>query len=361
MDKYIPFLKLKSNEIMALKVLEPSLKQIVTPFFDFPKKVEMTEDVFKRSAQALVKSLNKNIPDIHLFYLDNFDVNSSLIVDGEANYQYLINLLQERFFIPVLSIDRCENHVSAIQKSKESGILKSEIVGLRLCIDDFESFDIIDDEIKDLLSEALTVFESIDLIFDCRVCSHQNSEDIGLFIEDFIRKFSEKYNLRKAVVTGSSIPASISDLLKSGEHGVFDRNELLIFQSVYQRFRDEVELYLGDYTVVSPNYSDVDLPANVLPNVMTPRIIYSFDGHHYVLRGGALKGHPRGRKQYNDFSLEIIKGPYYRGADYSFGDNYLDEKSQNIGADVMPGTIIKPSVNAHITYMMKDYIPKVSI
>ena len=47
MNNYTPFLKLKSNEIMAFKELEASLKVACVPFFDIPKDDQLSEDEFK--------------------------------------------------------------------------------------------------------------------------------------------------------------------------------------------------------------------------------------------------------------------------------------------------------------------------
>ena len=58
MNNYIPFLKLKSNEILAIKELEAELQEEITPFFDFPQKKEnFTEDTFKNTTGTMVPSV----------------------------------------------------------------------------------------------------------------------------------------------------------------------------------------------------------------------------------------------------------------------------------------------------------------
>lgn len=89
---------------------------------------------------------------------------------------------------------------------------------------------------------------------------------------------------------------------------------------------------------------------------MTPKIVYSYENKHYLIRGGALRTHPRAQLQYNDFSGIIVGKPFYRGIGYSFGDEYLEEKSRFVGSGVMPGTILKPTINAHISYMIKSFL-----
>ena len=88
-------------------------------------------------------------------------------------------------------------------------------------------------------------------------------------------------------------------------------------------------LYIGDYTIVSPNYSEVSLPGNVMYNVMTPKTVYSYDNKHYFIRGGSLKTHPDGSSQFNEQARVIMSKPFYRGQHYSFGDSFIEEKSRS--------------------------------
>ncbi len=89
---------------------------------------------------------------------------------------------------------------------------------------------------------------------------------------------------------------------------------------------------------------------------MAPKVIYSYDDVHFVARGGALRTHARGNLQYNDIARDLCSQPFYRGPAYSFGDKFLDDKANGLGNKVMPSTILKPTINAHITYMVRDFV-----
>lgn len=356
MDNYVPFLKLKSNEIMALKVLEPNIKNKVTPFFDIAKKDDLNEDGFVDTIIKLEKSISRNIPDINSFYIDNFDIPSGFLVSGENNYRFVLDVFSAHNFIPVISIDRNNAHIVAVYDAKVSGALSSDVLAVRMAYPDFELYGAIREEIIGVLDSTIHEFSEVDLILDCRYCASLNPDLIGPKIVDFIDSFVAEYAIRKVILTGSTIPPSVGDMLDVNSHGEFVRNELAIFREVAVSSSEAERLYLGDYCVVSPNYSDATIPGYALLNVMTPKIVYSFDDKHYVIRGGALKTHPLGNAQYNVMSNSIVCNPIYRGIHYSFGDNFLDEKRQYIGSAVMPGTILKPMINAHISYMFKDFI-----
>jgi len=105
----------------------------------------------------------------------------------------------------------------------------------------------------------------------------------------------------------------------------------------------------GDYTTVSPFYSDKEFDPRILQKVTAPRLIYSFHQSHYVSRGTSLdKG---GHEQYLEMTKELCDQKFFR-EDYSFGEVYFAEKSKGVGGNATNATVVKPSVVAHITYMV---------
>ena len=356
MSKYVPFLKLKSNEIMAVKELDTDLRRALTPFFDFPYKKERSEEDFKRNAGRMFRSINRHLKDIPYFYLDNFDVDSNLVVDGGNNYAYLLSVFKDLPVVPVISIDRSDDHMLAVCEAKNSGDLKSDLVALRFVAEDFESFDVVADSIKERLGDTFGKFANIDLILDCRVCSNQVLDSLVSNANNFIQKFTNDYTVNKIIVTGPSIPASIGKILSVGYEVELPRLELDIFDGVCNAIGDDFDVVLGDYGIVSPNYSDLNIAPELFQNVMTAKILYTFDRHHFIIRGGAIKTHERGNEQFYDQAAIIVDNIFYRGAGYSWGDNFIDEESRSEGSLVTNSTILKPTINTHITYMLKDYV-----
>lgn len=354
MNNYIPFLKLKQNEIMGIKILETSLQNNLIPFFDFPKEDNITEAKFKVKVQKQKKSIETHLNNISSFYLDNYDISSDFIVNGNYNYKYLLEEFKDHDLIPVIGIDRNAVHMDTVIDCKKRGIITSDNLAIRITNEDFQDFDLVEDDIEEMLSDTMALFNNIELIFDCRLCINHTVAEVSSDIIDFIKKFSHKYTISKIIITGSSIPSSIADIVSTETEVIVDRKELEISSNVINKM--DQDIFIGDYTIVSPNYSEVNIPGNVMYNVMTPKIIYSYDKHHFIIRGGALKTHVRGYEQYNDQSAILVSKLFYRGAIYSFGDNFIDEKSRNIGKNVTPGSILKPAINAHITFMMSGYI-----
>ena len=355
MNNYIPFLKLKTSEILAIKELSSELKEVVTPFFDFPRKDNFDEDNFKNTTEKMVRSVTRHLSSIPGFYLDNFDIDSTFEIDGMNNYEYLLLSFNNCRVIPVVSIDRYDGHIGSVYNLKNEGEIESNVLAIRLVPEYFESYMAISDDIDDMLGEVIELFDYIDLIFDCRVCLNQDWRRISSDIINFAQSISEIYPIRKFVVTGSSIPPSISDITGVESQRIYTRAELRIWNEVNSALGDSLPLTIGDYGIVSPNYSDIDIIPEAMLNVTAPKIFYSFENNHFIIRGGALRTHPRGFAQYFDLAEILVSEEFYRGRDYSFGDDFLYEKSNSVGSNVTPSSIIKPTINAHVSFMLKDY------
>jgi hypothetical protein len=353
-NKYIPFLKLKVNEIGALKELAPSLKPVVTPFFDIAKKKSMSPeglaDVISRGA----KSVQKNLSQFPEFYLDSYDIDDYLFINGDHNYLHVVQEFKNTNFIPIVGLDRTPRRNAIVFEAKKSGLIKSSRIAIRLQSDDFESYKVVEQEIKDLF-KAGAAFTKWDLIFDNRVCINIDAMARAAKIVNFISEVASKLAIDRYIVSGSSIPASIGEILATEADLAHPRTELTIYRAVKAATGSQPVLF-GDYTIVSPLYSDLDIPAAALRNVITAKIAYTHGNVHYICRGGALRSHARGELQYNDIARAIIGSHFYRGAPYSFGDNFLDEKANFIGASVTASSILKPTINLHITYMLSGAV-----
>lgn len=350
---YVPFLKAKGGEIDALGALSTETKQSICPFFDYPRKAgKVTSEEFKVSTTRMMKKLARHVEGVHELYFDNFDLDDTQDVDGEDCYKYLLDSLchHEISVIPVVSIDRSEAHIKAVHELKSASVLLSEVVAVRLTVDDFQSFVVVEYELNEILSSIFELFSYVDLIFDCRVCSSLDATKVANQIEKFSLAFGEKYNIRRRVVCGSSIPASISEICPVGNTIDLGRQELDIFRKLPQ---NDDQFVFGDYGIVSPNYSDVDLPPEMLGNIMTAKIIYSYGQNHHVMRGRGLMAH--GYEQYFHMLSLLCAKEYFRGKEYSFGDKYFSERSEGEGTNCTPSTIVKPSVNAHITFMAQGF------
>lgn len=354
MINYIPFLKLKSNEVAALKELEKPIKSKVVPFFDIAKKRNMNSDQLKI---AIVKNSNKvktHLKDFDEFYIDSYDIDDSLLINADHNYRFIISEFKETNFIPVVGLDRTNYRNSIVFDEKRAGKISSGTIALRLQADDFENFALSEFDIFDVIDQGKGLFDHWDVILDNRMCRGINTAVRARSLAKFINDLTARMEFNRIIITGSSLTASIGEIIATEDDLHHPRTEIEIYSLVKSALPD-FNLTLGDYTVVSPLYSDIDIPLEAMRSVTTAKITYSYKDMHYISRGGSLKSHPRGDLQYNDIAKDIISMAFYRGIPYSFGDGFLNDKALFKGTKVTAGSILKPTINLHITYMAQDF------
>ena len=148
---------------------------------------------------------------------------------------------------------------------------------------------------------------------------------------------------------------AIKDKLKlipesPGIYQYYDKNDTIIYIGKAKNLKG-ITAYNLEF-----DYSDVQIRGELMRRVTAPKVMYIYEDRLHVKRGGAIEGHPRGNKQYNDLSVTLVGESFFRGSTYSFGDKFIDEKSKNIGNDATPSTIPKALINAHITFMLNDFI-----
>lgn len=355
MNKYIPFLKVKQNEIFALKSLSEDLKNIVVPFLDFPRKDGMTEQSFKTMVEKGVKSVNKNLSGFSNLYLDNYDIDDSILVDGIDNYKFIIESFSETEFVPVVALDRSSTRNQIVFDAKASGKILSDVVALRLQSEDFEEFELIAEDILELVEINDGLFSSWVLVIDNRLCLKTDVSKRCADIAKFITKCTAIHDFDQIIITGSSIPASIAEIVATETEVKLERIEVSIFQGVCNILGDAEFLTFGDYTIVSPLYSETSMPPEMMRNITAPKLVYSYENYHLILRGGALKTHSQGNLQYNDMASYLIALPFFRSESYSQGDLFIYENRTFTGKFITPTTILKPTINAHMTYMCQDF------
>ena len=352
-NNYIPFMKFKVNEVGSINRLNVGIKKSITPFFDIPRRDQLTKEIFDTLVSSLGKKTEKYLADFPYFFVDTIDIPDNIYPSGMTPYATVCSEFGIFSFVPVVGIDRSSTHNEAVFSSKQNNLISSDLFAIRVRHEDFANYAIVRDDFEELVNRGLQLFKKCILIIDSGFCLTLDMDKIGSQAVKFIHSARSFHNFSRIIFTGSSIPASIGDVVSAKSEVELERSELHAYEAIVKVFGEQVEL--GDYTIVSPLYSDITLAPEILLNVTAPKIIYSFERMHLIFRGGALRTHPRGSAQYNDIATKIINRSFYRGKDYSFGDEFLWEKAHGNGKTVTPSSILKPTINAHITFMTTSF------
>jgi hypothetical protein len=346
--KYIPFLKLKINELGALNKLEDELLENLIPFFDIAKPSKLNWENVEKVINDCEVRLSKDWGEEKKFYIDSYDIPDSIRIRGMHVYQYLLNKFLKFNFIPVVGINRNIDHNnSAFEFIKSNNIQK---VAIRFNIDDFLDYKLIEEEFLNLLNLAEDNFR-FDIIFDYRYLKNIDNLDFEINqLKKFLKELKRKIDIDNVIVTGSSVSANISDHLDTKQEQVIARLEWVVYNKIKNDIKD-INLIYGDYGIISPNYSDSDFDVRLIQNVASPKLFYTTLNEIHIFRGGAFKSHPRGRYQYFDLAKKLVNKNYFRGQYYSYGDSFIFDKSKNIGSPSSQGHWYQMLNNSHMTYI----------
>lgn len=360
-------MKLKGSEISAIIEIDPCDRSRVHPFFDFPRRdekktrdtlaeIKSKEENFLSALTKTSSRMKKRLPEISSFYLDNFDLEDDLLPNGKNTYEQIIEKFGSLGMIPVVGLDRAADHFNAIMGALVSGEFQHDRIALRLTEDDFNSFELIEDELTEIFENCLNSFKEIDVVFDCRVMKEGDEVKLSSKIVDFIKKLDDTFYIDRVIVTGSTIPASISNILGTKEDKAFARPECSLYDRIIAEYNFTPLLYMGDYTCVSPEYSDTDFYVEDMQNITTAKLMYPYSDKYdleqqYILRGSRVK---TDKTQYGRLALMITNNSknFYREANFSFGDRFIYQCAENIKTNATPSSIVKPLINLHLEYMI---------
>jgi hypothetical protein len=352
MIKYIPFLKFKKNEIEGVAQLSQQIRDQVVPLYDIPlsQKIMLEADINNRiriAENELIK-FQKNSP-VYPFFIDNFDIDDSINLGGAPQYRAVLARLAKYPIVPILAFDRDFDHNNAALDFIRA---KPGDIGIRLQQTDIESYNLTK---RNLLSiwPAITAAKArkIILLLDLRIVG--DIVETQQKIEHFLTSFNKDFQVDITAVTGSIIPGNIANLIGTNEIKHVPREEYRLWLSLRAAQGFDSILY-GDYCVVSPEYSDIDLEPELMNGVATPKVFYPYNDQFYIARGRRFRSHGYG--QYFGISDSIVNQPFFRGSGYSYGDKYIHDRSHlSLKKPAKGGsssTWIKSQTAAHITFIV---------
>jgi hypothetical protein len=352
MTHYIPFLKLKSNEIGAILEFEKKKSEKITPFFDIPRPSKHNEtNVLKRIAIG-----KKEITKLgsREFYLDNYDLDDTLKLRGIDQYKFILDNFSGSNFIPVTGLNRDPIHNKTAIQYSAAGICK---IAIRLTQEDIESYKLTKPQLAKLWAEIVDGgISTIHIILDLRIL-----DDIAYAEQcvcKFLQNFKQDFETQLIIIAGSSIPAIITALVTTNTTCSVDRKEWLL----WKRLKSQIDYSLiglinfGDYGIVSPDYSDEELDDWLIQSVAAPKVFYTYTDKFFITRGGAFKKHPDGYKQYFSIADVIVAQSFFRDINYSFGEKYIHDRSslsaKRPAKGGSPSSWLKATLASHITFIV---------
>lgn len=342
---YFLFLKSKLGDFNSTRYMD---KNGVVPVFDFISG-EKKEDKVESKQDKFIENIKKHHKKDFLFYIDHYDMNPDIRyrsgVHPYSKYHGLLSLGYNLGIVTGLDRDNdYENEVMSYVKSYDN-----LPVAIRLSYDDIIAPKIIIPTLKKLYIDITEYTSRVDIIIDCRVFN----EDIDRYFQK-IKRFIEEFEKLSidclVVITGSSIPEKINDVVKTGNHTYIDRGEKRLWDKIKVIHTDYTSFVYGDYGVVSPDFEELDTDG---PIPIVPKITYTFLDKYYLIRGFKTNLHKDGHGQYKTLAKDVTRLNNYRLSS-SFGEKYIEMiADQSNDKKGNPTTWITSTMVQHIDYVKK--------
>lgn len=355
-DCYVPSLRWRQGEYQALMRLSDDAKLRTVPLltipaieFDFelrqPKKtVHQHVHPFPRRYKAKWSTRSAWI-----------DVEASILAgsmnDGADVFTYVFDGLREfkAEAVPVITI-AADDKLIAIIKSIISKDRKG--LGLRARFEDImrPTFSA---SVRQLATKLGIELSDIDLFLDLGSPSY---EPYATFAGALITAFGMLADLglfRNFVLIGTAIPESMGDVTKEGAD--LPRHDWLFYNELLAKLPSAMRRpNYGDYTIVHPSFAPVDM--RMIKSA--GKVVYATSKVWNVVKGGAFRDNPQ---QMHGHCSEIIKRPFFKGANFSYGDRYIDQCAKREEEPSNQTQWKKVGINHHITLVLEDLATLVAV
>ena len=344
---YVPIVKSKQSEMLGLHHLESPIKQRIFPLVDLaaPSKEKDKADAIKY-VERNVKGLSRYLNGFSNVMLDSSEMDTGIrVAKGHHPLHEAASLLQEAGIrvIPVVGLSRDESHFDAAKSiAKKNG---EKIVSVRL--DDYDLDTPSESAIRliKLMQGTLRDFQ-IYLLYDFRDVFGKDSAALASRAAAITAKLNDIQPIA-TIVAGCGIPERMAQAVPSRSAGYIPRDEIEIWLQYQKTVTSGHPIIPGDYTTVTPDHAELDW--RIIRKTAGPKIVYTLEDQWFVIRGGAFESHPLGHAQYFELAKSVTRLPEYPGGKFSYGDQYISEKSRKQGKCGSAGTWITACVNRHIT------------
>jgi hypothetical protein len=310
-EQYVPILKGKAGEFLALSKLDTVIKDSIIPLIELVPKP--TTKGFEDHIISTLGYIQKNWEPHRVIYVDGYMIqDSGNLFTNIHPMKYIFDELRSKNFniLPVLNSNTGTDYkeiVKTIAKEENNGI----------CIRVFrDSFD----NIENFLVDCLDFFEiepsSVDLVIDLRDIGNLNNLEIYSLTIETLNNLNFLSNWRNLILSGSSLPIDLV-ALKPDQIHILPRKEWIVWKKIFENGKVERLPIFSDYAISHPMLSNYD---STYPNA-SASIRYTQEIEHYIYRGRGTR--QKGFEQFFDLSESLINSSDYYGESHCAGDEYI--------------------------------------
>jgi len=352
---YIPCLRWKQGEYLAVWPLLETTKCAITPLIEIPelgwdfKEKKLKKTIDEHLSDFVLKKIYKKWGDSFCFVDLKLIGPSERLPNGIHPVKYVFDDLRIEgcSAVPVTGLDRdkaYQQEVKTILTKDKNGVC------LRVSIEEADKSSFTKD-VNSLLSALNVKVDNCDIIVDLGAPNFVPPEGFSKAIQNIVSNLPNLNKWRTFTIIGTSFPETMASIKKGGE--IVPRLEWRLYKLLVVNFQ-KAGLRLpafGDYAINHPKVSKIDMRI-VKPSAS---IRYTIDDGWYIVKGENVKDKKFGKfKQYHKLSKQVLDSPYYCGPTFSWGDNYIQECARGTGKTGNLSTWRQVGTNHHIVKVTRD-------
>jgi len=348
-DHYVPVLKWKRGEYLALQELGQTEYEGITPLIEVPDTPEnFDEEALPKTIQAHLSQIPDQLAasvGVRRAFIDVGAIEEESIDDVHP-LEWLFDRTNESIpgLIPVTSPRRSDSHQAAVRKFQTGACV-------RLGIDDFSDEDNIGRVLLSLRQNLALEPRQIDIVFDLQAVDPAQTKPLRAIVRRSINEFPDRDMWRSMTIVGTGFPVDLA-----GVNGVEEipRTEFYLWENLVSEKAPARIPTFGDYTASYFESAGGD------PRLLTPsaNIRYTLGRSWLIVKGGPIRG-PWAKKyggsdQYYSLSAKLVGLPEFMGEEFSWGDKYIARCARRQASKGNPTTWRQVAVNHHVTFVQRQ-------
>lgn len=344
----------KLAERSAIKKLLPKDRGNITPLIefimpppktdkeDYKKILENSREIFLKRlpeiAEQIVKYCGRETVFIDVHLLDG-DIRASALNHILSTTTRLdLFSIPVVYIIPVTSTDAdMATRRTALEYSRKNK------TGLCIRIDESHFNDKgLPDHIEKFVRDNQLRIEDTDILLDLKIVDKNTTSEVVL---EKLSRIPQIEKWRSVIMAGGSFPEDLSDFEKHS-HNKIDRLDWKLWKEILENKDLKRKPIYSDYTIQHPIHHGHILGANTSASIR-----YTDDQQWEIWRGEGVKNKKgAGYKQYPAHAQLLVKEKSFKGAKYSYGDEYIAERAKPENKNTgNPTTWLIAGINHHIT------------
>lgn len=355
-DHYVPIIKWKRGERTALEHLDSIFKKSITPLLEIqPVPYDHKTENFTKTIDEHLENIGREVKAVWNFsspvfvdaitIYDNEEFEDDNLSTGQHPLDFIIESIELEGCqaIPVTGIARDSSYQQAVFNLAQK---YNRGVCIRINEEQLENLVRLETDITKLLEYIQISENAVDIVIDFKQISPSKEQAIYAQLVNCLLQFPNITAWRTITICATSIPKSLSTIIKKFSSGVIPRAEWTIYSKIRKGNLLRHPSF-GDYTITNPDF--VNLPPWLLNKIISS-LKYTCDTEYWVHRGD-LTGN--GFSSMRKICSDVVSDPRYSGQHFSYGDTNI-YKCASGGSTGNLETWVTAGINHHLTKVATD-------